>query len=264
MGGNARDVGRTTCSRILSLLAAFSSPNPVLTLSELSRNSGLPVATTHRLAAELVDWGALERLPDGRFQVGLRLWQVGALAPAHRDLRAVAVPFMEDLYEATHENVQLAVRDGEQVLFLDKISGASSVDIVTEVGGHAPLHATAVGKIILAFSGPELLAAVTAGGLTPCTKHTITLPGVLAEHLRTVRRARVAYALEERTLGACSVAAPVFGAGGTLTAALSVVVHSSRNLRDLVFAVRTAALGVSRQLASEVTADAHRDWTARQ
>lgn len=250
MSGNAREAGRTTSSRLLSLLAAFSSPRPVLPLSELARLSGLPVATTHRLAAELVEWGALERLPDGRFQVGLRLWQVGALAPAQRDLRAVAVPFMENLYEATHENVQLAVRDGAEVLYLDKISGAASVDTITEVGGRAPLHATAAGKIILAFSEPELFAAVTANGLSRSTPYTITLPGVLARTLRKVQQTGVAYVLEERTFGASAVAAPVFGPDGTLVASLSVVVRSSKNVRALALAVRTAAFGVSRRLAN--------------
>src|SRR5438874_738161 len=105
MGGNAREIGRTTSSRLLAVLGAFSAASSVLTLSEIARGSGLPVATAHRLVGELVEWGALERRSGGRYQVGLRLWEIGCLAPQQRDLRSVALPFMEDLYEATHENV---------------------------------------------------------------------------------------------------------------------------------------------------------------
>ncbi len=248
MGGNTREPGRTSASRLLSLLAAFSSDEPVLTLTRLAGLSDQPVGTVHRLAAELTAWGALERLPDGRLQIGLRLWHVGALAPGHRDLRSVALPFMEDLYEATHENVQLAVRDGREALALDKISGRHSVPTLTEVAGPLPLHATGVGKIILAFSEPELLADVVADGLPRLTRNTITLPGVLAEALRQVRASKVAFSLEEMSLGASSVAAPIFGADGKLTAALAVVVRSSTGLESLTAAVRTAALCMSRQL----------------
>jgi DNA-binding IclR family transcriptional regulator len=249
MGGNTREAGRTTASRVLALFAAFSSVDPVLGLSELAKASGLPVTTTHRLAGELVEWGALERRADGRYQIGLRLWHTGALAPAHRDLRSIALPFMGDLYEATHENVQIAVRDGSHVLCLDKISGRHSVDNVTRVAGWLPAHSTGVGKIILAFSGADLFADVLAAGLTRYTPHTITLPGVLAETLRQVRENHIAFSLEEMTIGAASVAAPIFGATGELVASLALVVRSTTNVRALTAAVRTAALGVTRQLA---------------
>lgn len=249
MGGNAIEPGRSTASRLLALLAAFTPSEPVLTLSALARASGLPVATAHRLVAELVDWGALERRSDGLYQVGLRLWEVGSLAPVHRDLRSVVLPFMEDLYEATHENVQLAVRDGLHALFLEKISGRASVDTLTEVGGRLPLHATAVGKVLLAYAEPDLLHEVLAGGLARRTPHTITAPGLLAETLRQVRRTQLAYSREEMTLGACSVAAPIFGPDGRPAAALAIVARSHTNLDMLARAVRTAALGASRTLA---------------
>lgn len=248
MGGNTREAGRSTVSRLLSLLVTFTSAKPLLSLSDLAVSTGLPISTVHRLAGELTGWGALERLPDGRFQIGLRLWHIGALAPGHRDLRSIAIPFMEDLYEATHENVQLAVRDDTRALYLDKISGSQSVDTVTQVAGLLPLHATGVGKVILAFSEPDLLAQIASEGLTRCTPHTITMPGVLAETLRRVRETQLAYSLEEMTIGASSVAAPIFGPDGGLVASLALVVRSSTNVRALAAAVRTAALGVTRQL----------------
>ncbi|RJQ90023.1 helix-turn-helix domain-containing protein [Amycolatopsis panacis] len=81
MGGNTREPSRSAADRLLSLLAAFSSARPTLTLSELAEAGALPVSTAHRLATVLTEWGALERRSDGRFQIGMRLWYVGALAP---------------------------------------------------------------------------------------------------------------------------------------------------------------------------------------
>jgi DNA-binding IclR family transcriptional regulator len=249
MGGNTREAGRSTASRVLALFGAFSSVSPVLGLTELAKASGLPMATTHRLAGELVQWGALERRADGRYQIGLRLWHTGALAPVHRDLRSVALPFMGDLYEATHENVQIAVRDGSRVLCVDKISGRHSVENQARVGGWLPAHSTGVGKVIMAFSGPDMYTDVVAEGLTRYTPHTITLPAVLADTLVQVRENHIAFSLEEMTIGVASVSAPIFGASGELVAALALVVRATTNVRALTAAVRTAAFGVTRQLS---------------
>lgn len=249
MSGNSREAGRTTSSRVLALLGAFSTCQRFLTLSELSRCSGLPLTTTHRLVGDLVEWGALERVGDHRFTVGLRLWEVGCLAPRQRDLRSVALPFMQDLYAATHENVLLAVREGKQVLYLEKISGDRSVTTMTAVGARLPLHATGPGKIILAFSGPQLLRSVIDDGLCQFTPYTVTMPGRLAEALCRVRETQIAYSLEEMALGSSAVAAPIFGQHGALHASLALAVRSSTDLGRLVPAVRTAALGVTRRMA---------------
>lgn len=98
--------------RVLDLLGAFTAERPRLTLSELSRRAGLPLSTTHRLAGELTRRGALLRDETGAYRVGLWLWEVASLAPHGAELRESAMPFLEDLYEATHQNVQLAVLDG--------------------------------------------------------------------------------------------------------------------------------------------------------
>jgi DNA-binding IclR family transcriptional regulator len=248
MGGNARELGRTSTSRLLALLGAFADGTPTMSLTELARVSELPVPTAHRLLGELCAWGAVERFGDGRYQIGLRLWQIGSLAPEHRNLRAVGLPFLEDLYEVTHENVQLAVRDGKRALYLDHISGRRSVKIVTEVGGRLPLHATGVGKVILAFSEPELLQSVIGDGLERCTRYTITSPDRLTEAVKLVRATHIAFSMEEMTLGTTSVASPIFGPNRTIVASLAIVVRSSTDVRRLAPAVRAAALGVTRTL----------------
>jgi DNA-binding IclR family transcriptional regulator len=247
MSGNSAEPGRTTTSRVLAILGAFSPAARSLSLSELSEKSGLPIPTAHRLTTELVIWGALEKTDTGRYRVGMRLWEIGLLAPMQQGLRVVALPFMQDLYETTHENVQLAVRDGTRVVYVDAISGHQSVDTATRVGGSLPLHATGVGKIVLAFSEPEVMTRTLNEGLAAHTPFTITDPRILAEAVQRARSERLAYSREELTLGVYAVAVPVLADDGSLLAALSIVGRSSMNVATLTPALRMAAFGIGRR-----------------
>src|SRR3954453_23057570 len=164
-GNNENNPGRTVTSKVTALLDAFSSNRPELTLNELGRITQLPLSTTYRLASELVDWGGLERGDGAGYRVGLRLWEIGALAPRSTSPREIAMPYMQDLYAATQENVHLAVLDGHDALYLEKIAGRQAIEIKTQRGGRLPLHATAVGKVFLAYGPPTLLEEVLAGPL---------------------------------------------------------------------------------------------------
>jgi len=241
----------TVTSRVLAVLGAFDAEHRHLTLTQLSRRTGLPMATTHRLAAELTGWGALERGSGGRYRIGLRLWEVGSLAPRGLGLREVALPFLEDLYEATHENVQLAVLDGAEVVYLERIPGRHSVGVLTRVGGRWPAHITGVGLALLAHASPEVQERYLAGPLARYTERTITDPVRLRRELAEVRRAGYAVSDGQVTLDALSVAAPVYGPGDEVVAALSIVVRSGTVAASaLAPAVRTAARGISRALSS--------------
>jgi DNA-binding IclR family transcriptional regulator len=242
-------VDRSGTQRVLAILDCFSQARPVLKLSEISRYAGLSLTTTHRQVGELTRWGALERDDDGGYRIGLRLWEVGSLAPRSIGLREAALPFLEDLYEATHENVQLAVLDGTEAVYVERISGRHAVHVVTRPGSRLPVHATAVGLVLLAHAGPERVEEVLAGPLTRYTPHTVTDPGALRRILADVRRC--GYVISDRQIEvvSTSVAAPVRGPGEEVVAALSVVVGSSAaQARRYVPAVRTAARGISRHL----------------
>jgi DNA-binding IclR family transcriptional regulator len=248
-GGSTQWQGRSVISKVVSLLDAFGPTTPELSLGELAGITGLPVSTTYRLASELVEWGGLERADPAGYRIGMRLWELGTLAPRGGTLRAVALPFMQDLYEATHANVHLAVREGLEALYVDTISGRESVPTRSRRGGRLPLHATGVGKVLLAHAPPEVLSAVVEAGMRRYTPYTVVAPGHLRRALAEVRRNGVAYAREEMSLGSLSVAAPVMETGGTVVAALAVVLDQRRgDLRRLAPAVRTAAISTSRAL----------------
>jgi DNA-binding IclR family transcriptional regulator len=235
--------------RLLAVLAAFDHGHPALCLSDISRRAGLTLTTTHRLVGALTDWGALERDEDGVYHVGLRLWELAALAPRGLALRQIALPHLEDLYEATHENVQLAVRDGAEVVYIEWISGRSAVGVHIRVGARWPLHATGVGLALLAHGEPAFQDAYCERPLASFTPHTITDPSRLRRVLAEVRRTGVAVSSRQVTDDALSVAAPVRGPGGTVAAAVSVVVpERDAQVPALIPAVRLAARGISRAL----------------
>ncbi|GKQ41872.1 transcriptional regulator [Streptomyces sp. A012304] len=240
---------RSAPDRLLSVLAAFDHAHPALTLTDISRRAGLSLTTAHRLVGALTQWGALERDESGAYHVGLRLWEVAALAPRGLALRQVALPYLEDLYEATHENVQLAVRDGHDVVYIEWLSGRSAVGVRIRVGARWPLHVTGVGLALLAHGDPQLQETYCAVPLASYTDHTITDSAQLRRVLAEVRRTDVAVSNRQVTDDALSVAAPVRGPGGTVVAAVSVVVpHADARVPALIPTVRLAARGISRAL----------------
>lgn len=238
----------------MAILDTFAHGDAPLTLSEICRRAALPLATGHRLVGELTRGGFLERLPGGSYRVGVGMWRIGAMA-APGELRELALPYMEDIYEVTHANVQLAVRNGVKALYVEKLRGPRSVPIVSRVGGELPLHATGVGKILLAYAPDEVTAEVVAAGLQPLTRHTVTDPVRLRAALAEVRRTGVAVVREEMTLGTCSVAAPVRGAGGDVVAALSIVTTPRTDLRTFVPALVTAAKALSRDVSGHFSTE---------
>lgn len=236
-------------AKLLSVLDAYTQGRSSYTLSDLSRRTGLPLTTTHRLVGELERWGGLERGADGRYRIGLRMVELAALCPRGIGLRDVALPFMQDLYEATHQNVQLAVRDGTDGVYIERIAGRAAVQVRTRIGAHWPLHATGVGLVLLAFAPPAVQEAVLAAPLRRFTPYTITEPTVLRRVLAEVRKTGVALSDRQVDEDAYSVGAPVYGADGNCVAALSVVVcYADPGRAAWGTAVRAAAIGISRQL----------------
>jgi len=249
LAGNTTEPGRTVTSRALSILGAFDAEHPKLSLSRLSARAGLSLATCHRLVAELAAWGALARLSDGEYVIGHRIWRQGLLAPINSRLREAASPFLGDLYGATLATSHIAVRDQTFALYLDCVSGHSSVRVLHTSGSRLPLHTTAVGKVLLAYAPPAVQAAVLRH-LTRITRYTIVQPGRLMEQLKEVRTNSYASTCEEMVLGSYSLAVPVLVEGGVV-AAIGVVVADVNRFRQrdrLLAELRKQALGIGRDV----------------
>lgn len=244
----------TAGGKVLAILDAFDADHTALTLSELARRTDLSLSTTHRLVSELLAWGGLERGADQRFRIGLHLWEVASMAPRGLGLREAALPYMSDLYEATHENVQLAVREGVEVVFVERIAGRHAVPVLTRVGGRFPMSATGVGLVLLAYAPADVQERALAGPMERFTRLTVVDPLRLRRVLAEVRRSGLAVSDRQVTMDALSVAAPVTGADGEIVAALSVVVQADgAQPQALAPAVRAAARGISRVLGAPIT-----------
>lgn len=241
--------GRSSASRVLAVLQAFDGADVPLTLTAVATNAGLPLTTTHRIAQELVEWGAIERNAAGRYQLGLRLWRIASQAPRQRVLRHVARPALERLHEATRETVQLAVLDGGSVVVLEKVSGTWTAPNATEVAGVLPAHATAVGKVLLGFEDQATVDDVLKRPLVAYTPRTITRLDVVSVSLEQVRRAGFAVVRGEMTLGTNGAAAPIFDGTGRVVAAVGILTSATK-LTELVVELRATAAWVSRRLGS--------------
>jgi DNA-binding IclR family transcriptional regulator len=259
MAGNTSTAGAGVVSRALSLLYAFDETHRRLTLTELARRADLPVPTAYRLAGDLVAGGALVRRANGEYVVGRRLWDVGLLAPVQTGLRQVAAPFLNDIHAATLATVHLAIRDGTQVLYVERLSGRASVPVVSTVGSRLPWHATGVGKVLLAHA-PQDVQEAALSELPRLTGYTVVQPARLRAQLARVRREGYATTVEEMTLGACSIAVPVRGPSpgrsrdgldeAPVVASVGVVVPSlKRDRTRLLAALQVAAQGISRSLS---------------
>jgi DNA-binding IclR family transcriptional regulator len=209
------------------ILEAFELDDMDLSLSELSRRTGISKASVHRLAQELLDWGMLERSGQ-EYRLGMRAFELGSRVPRFRVLRDAARPFMESLHFSTKEVVHLAVRDGREVLFLEKIASGPDAAKPSRIAGRLPIHCTSTGKVFLAFSPPEILEDVLSGELPRMTRSTTVAPGLLVEQIKKVRVNGYALEQEEVVQGYCSVGVPIFSSGRFLLGALSITAPTFR------------------------------------
>lgn len=226
MAGGVSRPGETVTQRVLSILAVFEARLTSLSLTEIASETGLALSTTHRLIGELEEWGALQRDENGRYQIGIRLWELGQ--HAGRQMREIARPLLQDLYSLTQETVHIAVREQTDVLYIDRVYGTRRVPRASRVGGRLPMHVTAVGKVILAYEEDWLREAVLARPLEARTTRTNSDPVALRAELETVRAKGFAVTREEVRTGAVSIAVPVFQGDGAIGAALGLVTTPDR------------------------------------
>ncbi|MGI8418759.1 MAG: IclR family transcriptional regulator [Nakamurella sp.] len=244
-GGDA--VPATAAARLLQVLGAFSAESPALGLTEIAFRTGLPKSTVHRLVAELTVWNALERGADRRYRIGLRVWELGTLAPRSRGLGEVAAPFLEDIRTATGQNALLGVLDGTETVYVQRLSGSLAVPLKIRVGSRLPVHATGVGLALLANSPLSLRGEVLASPLQRFTDRTVVDPRELRRILAEIRRRGFAVSDRQVERVGMSVAAPVFDGTGVV-AALSVVMPSGSDLRRYAPVVVAASRGLTRAL----------------
>ncbi|GAA5026469.1 IclR family transcriptional regulator [Microbacterium fluvii] len=225
------DDGEGMLTRTMRVLDCFTEDDPALTAAELAERTGIPLSTLHRLLATLTGLGLVTRTSGHRYTIGPRLWELGELSPLALRLRETALPHMVRLYEATGENVHLAVLDPPapetaQALYVGRMTGQGSIPTLSRMGGRHPLHTTGVGKALLAARDDEWLERFLLGRpLERETTRSITSVDQLRDDIARTRSRGYALTREEMTLGNLSVAAALTRVDGLPPVAIGIVVH---------------------------------------
>ncbi|MET8427898.1 IclR family transcriptional regulator [Nocardia sp. NPDC004860] len=233
-------------SKAFDLLRAFNPHTRVMTLSELSRASGLPKSTVHRLLARLVDLGAVEHHRAG-YKIGLAMLQLGSSTPAGY-MRDLAMPHLTTLHRWSGLTVHMAVLRQYDVVYLEKLALSDSPSSITAIGARLPAHCTALGKALLAHENFDDLADFLPRPLPMMTPNSIADVEVLIEQLRQIRAEGVARESEEAQPGLACIAAPIC-MNGFAVGAISVGFPAALSVPpNLAGALRTTAAQIGREV----------------
>jgi DNA-binding IclR family transcriptional regulator len=245
---------------VLEAVAAAAGP---LGVSELARQTGLPKSTVHRILAILVGYGLVRRGQDG-YQLGRRLTAPVAQPTDRRrmQLRERVVPYLLDLYELTHEAVQLGVLCGAEVLYLDRLYGRRSAAAAVRACAGAPAHDTAIGRVLLAYSPHEVQGRYLSEGPGRQTPAPVPEPDLDAQ-LARIREQGIAIGHDEPVRGIRSVAAPVLGPERFAVAAIAVTGSPGRIDSRAVLAVRRTAYEAALAIRDLLTGPANATRSTR-
>ncbi len=240
---------------LLDLIAAAPQP---MRFTDLQARCGLPRATLHRLLAALIDKAMIAVSPrDGTYQTGTHLLELASRTWEHMDLRAAAAPAIDALNQQTHETIHLAMLSGDSVVYIDKVECGYSLRLHSAIGKRGPVHCTAVGKVMAAFlDAAEQRDLVRSLKLVRHTESTLTTPARLTAALAGIRKAGIAFDLEEHVMGIHCAAAPVFDFRGRCVGGISLTAPKvrvdARTLKQYAALVRAGADDTTRRLGGRV------------
>ena len=239
--------GIQVISRMMSLLDCLSRHPGQVSLKQLALDTRLHPSTAHRILAAMTRAGFVERGDPGTYCLGIRLLELGNVVKSRINIRESAMPSMQALHLKLGESVNLGVRQGDDIVYVDRTSsGRSSVRVVHLVGARAPLHVTAVGKLYLAEDSSEKLREYAKRtGLPGYTPTSLTTFSALEKEVEHVRRHGVAFDNEEIEQGLRCIAAPIRDDDGELIAGISVSAPADRHNPEWATLVKAAADEIS-------------------
>lgn len=242
----------SSVANAMRLLKVFSDDEFEVGVSDLAKRLALAKSTVHRLASTLVRERILERSPrDGKYRLGLLLFELGSLVRRKMDVSAEARPQLKSLMERTGETVHLAVLDDHSVLYVNRIESRRAIRMGYGLGVRAPLHCTALGKALLAFQPAEFIEETIARGLPRRTAGTITNPQAFRQELAAIRARGYAVEDEEIEAGMRSIAAAVRNDTGNVIASIGIAGPAHRMTKKVL-------LSYARELMAATDAVSHR------
>lgn len=242
--------------RAVAILNAFTAEDHELGVTELAERLGLHKSTVHRFMVNLDAAGMVERNPrTGRYRLGMRIFELGGLVKQRMNLWDEALPFLESLVRDTGETGHLAVLDGGEAIYIERVEARRALRVPSAIGRGYPAHATNLGKVLLADLEPGRLAEIVQErGLSAYTPHTIVDPTALELKLAQIRERGFAVDNEEYDEGLRCIGAPVRDHSGNVVAALGIGGPVTRvtpaRVEELSTLVMAAAAGLSRRLGA--------------
>lgn len=254
MMSTAQETGRVrSVDKAMVLIETLLAHRAPMSLQELSAAAGYPKSTVHALLSTLRAHSMVAQDADGRYMLGLRLFECGCAVSAAWDISRVARPYLEKLASLTGGSAFLSLIEGDHVISFDQCTGGTGVQVVPEVGSRLPLHATSQGKLLLSYlSESDAAQRLRRAGLPPFTPHTLTDIDMLLAALPAIRADGFAVEDGEYKVGLRSVSAPVRDAAGQVRYALGAVglfrrVHSEE-FRSIVARTTELAAALSAAL----------------
>jgi DNA-binding IclR family transcriptional regulator len=216
--------------RMFTLIDVLASREEAVSLKEISEKTGLHPSTAHRILNDLTLGRFIDRPQAGSYRLGMRLLELGNLVKARLNVRDAAMDSMRELHKLIQQPVNLSVRQGDEIVYIERAySERSGMQVVRAIGGRAPLHLTSVGKLFLAAEdAPRLRAYATRTGLAGHTRNSITQLPVLERELSKARQYGVARDNEELELGVRCMAAGIYDDQSRLVAGLSISAPADR------------------------------------
>lgn len=239
--------------RMMSLLAALARHAAPVNLKQLSGETKLHPSTAHRILSVMVDNRLVDRIEPGTYRLGIRLLELGSLVKSRISVRQEALPHMQALHQALGETINLSVRHDDEVVYIERTAGSSSMmRVVQIIGTRAPLHITAVGKIFLAEDGADrCLEYARRTGLPRFTENTLTDSEQLVREIDRIRRQGYSFDNEEAEKGVSCIGAGIYNDENRLVAGLSVSAPSDRLDRAWAAQVQRTAQNISRAIGHQ-------------
>lgn len=236
--------------RLFSLMDVLASREDAISLKEISEKTGLHPSTAHRILNDLTIGRFVDRPEPGSYRLGMRLLELGNMVKARLNVRDAALAPMRDLHKLIQQPVNLSMRQGDEIVYIERAySERSGMQVVRAIGGRAPLHLTSVGKLFLSVDEPmKVRSYATRTGLSGHTKNSITQLPVLERELSKVRQYGIARDNEELELGVRCIAAGIYDDQGKLLAGLSISAPADRLDEAWLPKLQSTAEEISRAL----------------
>ncbi len=241
--------------RMMELIDVLSKSGNPMNLKDLSQITNLHLSTTHRILNALTQYRIIDKVQTGSYRLGTRLLELGNITKTRMDIRKEALPFMQSLHHSLQETVNLSIRQGDEMIYVERVAGDHLAIRVTHlIGAKAPLHVTAVGKLFLIEDGEDKsLNYIQRNGLKVFTKNTIKDSRILFAELEKIKAQGYAFDNEEAEAGLSCIGAGIYDDSSLLVAGLSISTPSHRLNRNWGKHIKSTAEKISAALGSART-----------